>query len=218
VQGVIHFWDATGQEIRKPIEVPTSAIHLALSRDCIRLLTGHLDFNARLWDLSNEQQATLVAALRCSGPVGVVAFASDESGTILTGDFDGAIRLWDATTQQPVSPPLWHQNLIRSAVFSALGTQVVTGAGGVTRLWEVTAATSERSHAAYTPPRFPLAFSPDWRTIMTQDGDGMVTLLEASTGRMAGGPIRMTIPLLTGAFSPDHKYAATIGVDRWVRL
>ena len=123
--GVARFWDADGKEIRKPLELPGGALGVAFSPNGKKLLTGHFDGKARLWDLSTDQ--LLLNPLVHEALVRDVALSPD-GRTLLTGSYDGTARLWDTATGTPVGTPMRHPAMVKSVAFSPDGTTVLTGA------------------------------------------------------------------------------------------
>ncbi len=120
--GVARFCDANGKEIRKPLEQPSGALGVAFSPDGKKLLTGHFDGKARLWDLSSDQ---LPLTLTHEALVREVAFSPD-GGTLLTGSYDGTARLWDTATGTPLGTAMRHPAMVKSVAFSPDGTTSTT--------------------------------------------------------------------------------------------
>jgi WD40 repeat protein/serine/threonine protein kinase len=208
-RGLARFWDVGGHEIRKPLEQPSHGVAVAFSPDGQKLLTGHWDFTAGLWDLASGQ---CLRTLQHEGPLRTVAFGPDGDGkTLLTASFDGIARLWDAATGQPLGPPLRHQSLVYGAAFSPDGRTLATGAWDHTvRLWEVAAhSPAERPAAAF----FPLGMSPDRRTVLARNADQTVQLRDAVSGQPKGTVLRPKGRVLAGALSPDGQSAVTTGED-----
>jgi WD40 repeat protein len=124
-QGQVHFWNLKGAEIRKPLLHPGSALGLALSPDNTKLLTGHWDFKARLWDLSQTNTNALTAEFPCNSPARFVAFSARRPDMIFIASFGGTAQLWDIATRSPISPPLWHHDLVRCSSFSPEGSWIL---------------------------------------------------------------------------------------------
>jgi WD40 repeat protein/tRNA A-37 threonylcarbamoyl transferase component Bud32 len=207
--GVARFWDADGKESRKPPEQPSGALGVAFSPDGKKLLTGHFDGKARLWDLSTDQQ--LLTPPMHEALIRHVAFSPD-GRILLTGSYDFTARLWDAATGKPLSPPLHHGDMVKSVAFSPDGTTFLTGAmDNTARVWEVAGNSSVAAELPHDEPFFPLSFSPDRQTIMTRDAHQSVRLRNAVSGELLGEPLRHEYLVTAGAFSPDHKTAVTVG-------
>jgi WD40 repeat protein len=116
-------------------------------------------------------------------PVVCVSFSPDGK-TLLTGSFDGTVRFWNGAGQ-PVSQPLRHAQLVHEAAFSPDGKSVLVGVAGEnrSRFWDL--APADPAGATETVP-FPLAISPDRRTVLTLEGEKTVRLLDAATGQPVG--------------------------------
>jgi WD40 repeat protein len=63
-----------------------------------------------------------------------------------------------------------------------------------------------------------VAFSPDGKTLISADNDGVARLWEATTGKPVGNPLRHQGPLKAVTFSPDGKTVATASSDGTARL
>jgi eukaryotic-like serine/threonine-protein kinase len=208
-QGVARFWGADGKETRKQLVQPSGALGMAFSRDFKKLLTGHFDGKARLWDLSANRSPLI---LEHEELVRDVAFSPDPDGRILlTGSYDGTARLWDGDTGKPLSPPLHNGGDVKSVAFSPDGKTFVTGATDNTaRIWEIAPSSFATATLPHDEPFFPLSFSSDRLTIMTRDAHHTVRLRNAVSGKPIGEPFRHEFPVKAGAFSPDYKTAVTV--------
>src|SRR5207248_1028159 len=116
---------ANGNKTREPLQHPSGALGVAFSPDGKKLLTGHFDYKARLWDLSTDKPPLVLslheALVRC------VAFSPDGK-TLLTGSYDSTARLWDAATGTPLGSALRHPDMVKCVGFSPDSTTVLTGA------------------------------------------------------------------------------------------
>jgi WD40 repeat protein len=96
---------------------------VAFSADGTRLLTGHKDKTARLWDW---QTHTELARLRGhANQLRAVAFSPD-GRRLLTGGVDRTARLWDAETGREVFT-LYADTIVSSVGFSPDGMRVMVG-------------------------------------------------------------------------------------------
>ena len=147
-------WDAaTGRFLRKFRGTPTHPIAMALSADGARMVTGHADGDALLWDVKTGQIARRLGAGENghAGPVNAVAISPDgavvatgSGGRYDSGGYtpseDNAVRLWDAGSGAElarVDLPV----RVTSVAFAPDGGSLVTGggepgdAGADLRLW-----------------------------------------------------------------------------------
>jgi WD40 repeat protein len=179
-QGPGQVWStAKGVPLGPPLPVPPGAIPaVAFSRDGKRVLTGHIDNTARLWEVKDGRWG-VKQSFRHQGWIFGVAFSPDGK-TVLTGSVDRTARLWDVATGRQIGEALEHGSWVRGVAFSPDGKVVLTGsADGTARLWDVGTGTRlgpPLRHAAWVPA---VAFSPDGRTIATGSAD-----LLAGTGKV----------------------------------
>src|SRR5262249_19828367 len=105
----------------------------AFSPDGRMLITGSVDYTARLWDTSTGQP--IGRPLQHAGRVWAVAFSPD-GRTVLTGCDDQRAYHWDAQSGQPAGRPGIHQGWVDAVAFSPDGRVAVTGAtdGAVQRI------------------------------------------------------------------------------------
>jgi WD40 repeat protein len=211
-KSVARFWDTEGKEIRRPLEFPCSVLTVAYSPDGKKLLAGHWDYAARLWDLASDQPLLTIPH---EAPVSAVAFRPHADGkTILTTSFDGTARLWETDKGEPLGPRLSHQDLLIGAAFSPNGKTFLTGGVDRTaRLWEVAVSSPARPRGGDAEMFFPLAFSLDRRIILTRRAVNTVQLRDVVAGQWLGKPLRHEGPVGAGAFSRDRKRAVTIEKD-----
>ena len=89
---------------------------VAFSPEGTKLLTGHGDFKARLWDLTRSHEPV---ELQHDGPI-VAADFSPDGKTFVTGAYDGSARVWDATGRLVV-PTLRRFHMFTSTVGNTPG-------------------------------------------------------------------------------------------------
>jgi WD40 repeat protein len=219
------FWRRDGTKFREDLEHPCMAQAVAFSPDGNWLLTGHPDRKARLWNLNAPQEAPL--ALVHEAPVLSVAFRSDDK-FMLTGSADGTVRVWNRD-RRLLCQPMRHGHEVFAACFDPAGKRVLAGAAGAnkSRCWDL--APIRTSLEPNERVVFPLAFSPDHRTILTDESDEhTVRLRDAATGRPVGPPLpHPRPPIIEGvsthpgqrhACSSDRRRAVTVDEDNVARL
>jgi WD40 repeat protein len=105
----VRLWDvATAKPVKELAGEGEYLNSARFSRDGKRLLTGHGDFKARLWDsASGELKATFSATERGISGSGFVADISPDGRLVATMGYDGPAKLWDAATGKEVAqlPP-----------------------------------------------------------------------------------------------------------------
>jgi WD40 repeat protein len=161
-------------------------------------------------------------------PVNATAFSPD--GKLLaTATFDGT-TLWDTATWKPVGQPLRSSQGGWSGVdFSPDGlTLAIAGGKGRVELWDVATRKKVRElkdPAAATSSERALAtvrYSPDGKVIAAGGQDANhVTLWDAVSGRVIGGPITTNPPgggAQSISFSPDSSRIAVPGAPGTVGI
>jgi WD40 repeat protein len=174
--------------------------------------------------------------LQHEGPVVTVSFSPDGQ-TMMTGSYDSSVRLWD-TAGRLLGPPLRQGSMVQHAAFRPDGRQILVGVrASIARLWDLAPramedAPARRSlSAASTAPAattFPLAVSPDGRTILTQGTDLTVQVRDAATNLPIGQPLPHQRAVLLGgtsvlpgqrnACSSDRRRVLTVEQDTVAKL
>src|SRR5262249_15570455 len=136
-------WDvAAGTPRGSPLGQPNDLVGAAFSSDGQTLLTGDIDGNARLWDVTTGKQRG--AALRCRHRTHVVfslqggTFAVE--GRYASGDL-GELRFWEMNHERPTTVSLAAQDNLSAMCFHRDATVGFTGCGragvGEARLWDL---------------------------------------------------------------------------------
>lgn len=211
--GRVHFWDLTGTEIRGPLEHAGPALDVAISPDKTKLLTGHWNSKALLWDLNQRNPDQLIAEIPCNSPARFVAFSG--ANKIFIAGFAGTAQLLDFAGK-PLSPPLWHNDLVRCIALPEQGKWIIIGGLHGARAWKVQTDASEPPEELM-PETFPLAFSEDGQAMLVYE-DEALRLQEVLTGKQLGKPIDCEAEQITGAISSDYRFAATIGAGKKIIL
>jgi len=201
---------------------------LAWSADSTLLASGASDDNEiRIWDVS-----TGTVIRRLSGHTGWIrslAFAPD--GTLLaSGSTDQTVRIWDAATGQLLATLSGHTGFIGGVAFSPDGTTLASASrDGSVRLWDV-ASGKEISGFSFRTALDPttnlrywatgVTFSPDGKTLAVGSTEGVVYLIDATSGQIIHQLRGHTnwIVIRGLAFSPDGKTLYSAGLDATVRI
>jgi WD40 repeat protein/tetratricopeptide (TPR) repeat protein len=195
----------TGKPITPSLRHGSAVTKALLSYDGGRVLT--MDGNAvRLWDAASGNPVG--QALRHGDAIGQVSFSLD-GRHVLTAGADGAVRVWSAATGEPVLPPLQQGGSVAYAAFSSSGSAVVTLAGPLVRVWDLTAGGSTPTARRDNLHSGPAWFSPDGRREVRVSGTN-VRIYDQETGKLLGPALQHRYAVRAAAFSPDGNRLLTI--------
>jgi len=113
---------------------------------------------------------------------------------------------------------MWHQRLVRSAIFSPDGKSILSCARGTVRLREVPQSLIERKAAPLPPGLLPHAIDDLNRVVLVEDKNHHVQLMRVDTDELIGAAIEHPTTVLAAAVSRDLSKVATVGMDYKVRL
>jgi WD40 repeat protein/tRNA A-37 threonylcarbamoyl transferase component Bud32 len=205
---------------------PDLALLLALEADRI---DDSVDSRSALLGALEHASRTRRWLQGFDSPVNATAFSPD--GRLLATTTQDGTTLWDTATWRPVGPPLRsRQGRWEGVDYSPDGrTLAIAGGKGRVELWDVAtrklvgslvvpapASSDERALAT-------VRFSPDGSVVAAGEQEtNHVTLWNAVTGRVIGGPITVMPPGTGGAqwvsFSPDSKRIAAPGAPGTVGI
>jgi hypothetical protein len=136
----LEVWNAaTGQKVQTLQGRPTNFLRsAAFSPDGTRLVSGHTDGSAKLWDLAS---ARVIRSVWHAKSVDAVAFSHDGS-RLLTGGEDSVVKLWDTATGKLIRTFQGHSSSVTSVAFAPDEKRIISGSYDTTaRVWD--AATGE---------------------------------------------------------------------------
>jgi WD40 repeat protein len=170
-----------------------------------RVLTIGEDRRVRIWEANGG--APVGPPLSHPDTIHLAVFSPD-GRYVMTTCADGMPRLWDYTTGEEVVPALRHGGPIAYAAFTPVGDGVLTLAGQVVRLWDLTAAETpappEKAH-----PEEPAFFSPDGRLVLRVSGTS-ARLYDVAKNQPVGAPLAHKDKISAAAFSADGRRVLTV--------
>jgi len=129
---------STGLHVVKKEGLPEAA-SISFAPDDIRVVTGHYDGRARVWNIRTGEQADMI---ECDVGVVTALTFSIRNSQFACGGHSGKIQIWDswANRRKTSEPKLTgrHDTYISAAAFSRDGSRLATGDtyGGL-QVWEV---------------------------------------------------------------------------------
>jgi WD40 repeat protein len=233
---VIHLWAVdTGKELFTQFQGHGAPIgSLAFTEDGKALVTADYNAQARKWDLASGKQ---LWELQRSGFGRVLA--PDANRFVTQGDFENTMRVWDFHTGVEVCRMKQsNRGWIRGLEFSRDGKELVSFSWNIPDLppdhrdarltvWEARTGSQIRE---FSLPGLdlekligvlthrPLVLTPDGRTAIVSDGEGVIRLYDLEDGKhiLSLGGHKM----YAGAFvlSVDGKTLISGGLDSTVRV
>jgi WD40 repeat protein len=205
----LRLWDAlTGKDLHVFAGQRPGLTALALSRDGKLLVTHGPDYRLRLWETTTGRERAVFQGNQAAGLT--VAFSPDAKVFAAANPRTSAVQLWDLNASSFGRSILAGRGAVLTIAFSPDGKHLATGgtaAGGplfpgqprpagasddldgALLLWQVTPGRLARKFPLH--PGGPderlircLAFSPDGRTLVTGETDGMVRAYEVATGKL----------------------------------
>jgi len=187
------------------------------SPDGSRVVTGSLDWTARVWDARTGE--ALSGPLHHESVVSAVQFSPDGL-RVLTASEDRTARVWDARTGQPLTEPLRHEGPVRSARFSADGLRVVTTSkNGVVRQWDPRTGKPATGPLPVESMGSPAEFSADGlRRVTRSYYDDTACVWRESTQQPLTEPLPHPGVVNSAQFNPDGLRLVTTCEDGSARI
>ncbi len=182
---------------------------------------------ARVKELEGHVAAAREAAAAAEQPLHCVAFSS-EGQLLAAGGEDRLVRLWSSETGAAVDTISGHNAPVRSLAFA--GLRLATAApDGAAMLWNTSpewtwVRTFSPSTGVMLVDRVTaLDFSPDGTLLAAGSGDpsrsGQLVILNPADGTVVREiPDAHSDTVLGVEFSPDGKYLASCGADKFVKV
>jgi WD40 repeat protein len=187
-----------------------------------RLASAGADGKVKVWDPASGKLLLTLAGR--GGRVYAVAFRPD--GKLLAAGLDnGVVLVWDVATGQEafsLRKDLANHLPVTGLSFSPDGTRLASFVGdGTVKVWDATAAPEVRTIPLPLHETTALALGGDGRRLVEGRETGEVLVWEVSAGGSRGPPgarLGHQGPVAAAAISPDGRRAATVGMDRTLRL
>ena len=166
---------------------------LHFSADGQRLLFRNASF-IRIWDTKSGKQLAAIEDLP-----GTIAAANADSqvAVCLRNDYR-ACTLWSIEKNEPLSPALLHDDMIRHLELSPDGETLATGAGTNVRLFSTSDGSSKGGLLRHRAPNTYLEFSPDSQLIATYGYDMAARLWTVADGKPRG------VEIVSGQYGVDN--------------
>ena len=137
--GTVRLWDvATGNE--------TAVFRAQVERImCVAFAPDGrtLAANGQIWDLASGREVVNLRGHQMA--VASVAFTPD-GRHVATGSWDGTVRLWDLASGRELAALRGHNDsAVWSIAFSVDGQTLVSGGGGLLRIWDAAPLTPQRA-------------------------------------------------------------------------
>jgi WD40 repeat protein len=180
--GVVRVWSLPNYQFLRKVQGPSTGItSLALSPDGRTLIAVGEDEAVRSWEVATGKERGPAAAHRAK----IVAAAFGPDGrTVATGSWDRTACVWDTATGNLLFRTPEHEGWMMAMALSPDGKQLATaGRNATIRLWDVGTG---KPTALFKQPKdaVNLAFCQGGKTLAAYDESGLVSLLEAATGKL----------------------------------
>lgn len=198
--GFARIWDATGRSVAT-LDHEGDILSITYGPDATRFVTVTGNGLAYIW--SNAERSII---LRQTGAIRSAAFSADGARVLTVASKsawnapareDGPARLWNAANGEVIAELSPGESGVRTALFNADGTRILTLGGG-TRVWDGVTGAALAELPAYGEVA---AFSPDGRFIAVSDSDGAIIFDARTFARIA--LLRARGGGNAYAFSPD---------------
>ncbi len=183
---MIKLWDLTQGREAATLKEHTDAVHcVAFSPDGKRLASGGADRTVKVWDIATGKRIASFAD--ATGEVYSVAFAKD-GATVFAGGVDRSIRAWELKGQGGtfIRSVFAHDAPILRLAVTADGTRIVsTGEDKSVKTWGLPNMAPIANLGTQSDWPQALAISPNGKQLAIGRYDGSLSLIDATTGKLA---------------------------------
>lgn len=198
---------------------------IAISRDGERIVSGHQDSRARVWDLNSGE---LLAQFGDQRPAVVCTAFSPDGKHIAFAHADEFVRIWDLDVGREIATFRGHSGTIRTVAYMPDGKQLISTAGDKTiRLWDVESGLEVQSFVGHDADINSVSPFADGLTFISASGDywggrvndSSVRLWDVATGKELKKFVGECTPMGDMALSTNEQFAVTCswrtGIQVW---
>jgi cytochrome c peroxidase len=185
--GEVTLWNVRTQSLIRTLDAgeKSHAMHVSISQDGLRVLTGQWDGDVWLWDaLTGKRLAVWPGHKK---PVLITVFSPD-GRRALSGGRDAAVRLWDVSSGKILKILRGHDSDVHALAVSPDGTLAASGGADYTvRLWDLTSGKELAVYKGHQGDVRSLAFSPDGKHVLSASDDYTLRRWNASARSIVEG-------------------------------
>ena len=214
----------TGPDAPKTIEDVGPVYCLAISRDGQRVVSGHQDSRARVWNVASGE---LIAEFGRERPAIVCASFSPDGNQIAFAHADEFVRIWDFSLGRETKTFRGHAGPVRTVAYMPNGKQVLSAGGDKTiRLWDVTSGAEVVAFVGHGADVNAVVAFDEGRKIISASGDywggrvndSSVRVWDVETGKELKKFTGEFGPMKNLALSPDEHVALTCSWDTGIQV
>ncbi|MBX7104434.1 MAG: WD40 repeat domain-containing protein [Gemmataceae bacterium] len=179
----------------------------AISPDGQRVVSGHEDSRARVWNVASGE---LVAEFGRERPAVVCASFSPDGRRIVFAHADEFVRIWDLDLKREIKTFQGHTGTIRTVAYMPDGQHVISaGADKTIRLWNIASGMEMHSFVGHGADVNGLAVFDDGHKVISASGDYWGGRVNESSVRVWDTTTGKQIKKFDGEFAPLKGIAIT---------
>lgn len=192
---------------KETFTLPADATALAFNADKTRLLTGHADKTAKMWDVA---KGTFIQAVEHTGPITGVMMAPSQQAIYVTSS-DKSIAL--LPIQAPRIVPLSTKPLRSLAMHPNQTHLLIGGDEPVVQLVNIGNGVAERKLEGAEGAVFAVAASKNSQLVATGGQDQTIRLYQFNDGKLLSA-LKTKSPIQVLAFHPGNNMLVSILADK----
>jgi WD40 repeat protein len=187
---------------------------LAISRDGQRLVSGHQDGRARVWNVGSGE---LIAEFGHERAAIISASFSPDGHQIAFAHADEIVRIWDLDLGREIKKFRGHSGTVRTVSYLPNGKQILSaGADKTIRLWDVASGSEAVSFVGHGADVNAVVAFDDGRKVLSASGDYWGGRVNESSVRVWDAATGKQIKKFDGEFAPMNDI--TISADGRIAL